>query len=65
MQIGGQHWLLADRPEARFVASRTVSLGLGLGIVMAALLTAASGSLPQLFSQEASVLSAAAVIFPW
>ena len=47
------------------MASRTVSLGLGLGIVMAVLLTAASGSLPQLFTQEASVLSAAAVIFPW
>ena len=53
------------RPTARFVAARTVRLGIGLGTVTAILLALASGSLPRVFTPDSSVLAAVALIFPW
>ena len=53
------------RPAARSVAQRVVMLSLGLGVTTGALMAAASGILPRLFTADAGVLSAVAIIFPW
>lgn len=60
VQIG-----LWNRPEARGVADKVVRLAFGLGLGTAFVLAAASGSLPSLFTNDKSVLTAVTIIFPW
>ena len=47
------------------VAGRTLQLGLGLGLILAAVLALGKGGLPRLFTGDAAVLAAIGHIFPW
>ena len=47
------------------VAGRTLQLGLGLGLTLAAVLALGKGGLPRLFTGDAAVLAAIGHIFPW
>ena len=47
------------------VAGRTLQLGVGLGLTLAAVLALGKGGLPRLFTGDAAVLAAIGHIFPW